>query len=108
MLKGLQSTVNAAASAASDGTVSDLRLETPPFGKGDIAICVGPLAKAIGGPAQTAGQLISDALASLPSIASMAIAGPFVNLRLDIDSLVRAASQAVLQPDIAVDNPQRI
>ncbi|MFA7309803.1 MAG: arginine--tRNA ligase, partial [Candidatus Paceibacterota bacterium] len=108
MLKNLQLAVNAAAFAATQGAVEALPLALAPYGKGDIAICVSPLMKALGHPPQIAGKPITDGLAALPYVKSASLAGIYVNIRLDIDALVRAAMQATAEPDIKVEQPQRI
>lgn len=108
MLRQLQVAVDAAAFAASRGQIATLRLETPPSGKGDVAICIGPLAKALREPPHVAAKSLAESVAALSYVAAVSIEGPFLNLCFDIDTLVRAASDAIAHPNVRAENPQRI
>jgi arginyl-tRNA synthetase len=110
MLRTIQSAVDSAASAASDGRVTSLQLDAAPKGHGDIAVRLRDLIHPKSGRVsmEDAGAAIIRSVAGLPFILSARPAGPFVNFSIDIDALVRAALYAVAKPEVNVGSPQRV
>src|ERR1700690_3639258 len=107
----LQSVANHAASTASDGVVTEMRLDTAPSGKGDIALTAiyprtlpksqRPSPLVIANAAAEAGRV-------LPFVERIDVVGPFANVWLKTDTLFKQAFVGIARENIRVAKPERI